>query len=210
MSALNIGQWMTSMYLYIGIPILGSFLIGYTLCFFKLSRHIRLNKHNHTLTSTHRALQARRPVIIYLYIFNLIILIFVERPMTIYCSNYSHCNQILMSIFSPILFAISVFSMVYMFLLRTWILYYDENFNIAKKDIIWQKNLYLNYLSPSNQFNKCKQDWFLEYKSTVGAPKWFFTRILSIPYSISIIISMYVIYTFHTIPSAANLRFSCL
>ena len=82
-----------------------------------------------------------------------------------------------------------------MFLLRTWILYFEIHFNLAKKDIIWQKHLYLNYLSPSNKYSELTQDWFLENKATAGSAKWMFWRILFVPYTISAIICMYALYT---------------
>eukprot|EP01084_Bolivina_argentea_P069923 127164_1 len=184
MSAAATADLILKAYIYAAIPLFALLLIGYSIGIFLLSRKIRLNRNKNTSTSSHRAIEARRPIIIYLYIISILLIILIERPLTVYCWVSIKCT-IFSKYLSPVIFAFTIYAHFYIFLVRTWILYYEINFNLAKKDIIWQKHLYLNYLSPSNKFNKSKQDWFLENKSKYGSPKWIFTKILYIPYTIS-------------------------
>ena len=91
------------------------------------------------------------------------------------------------AIIDSILFGLTFYGMFYTFLLRTWLLYYDENFESAKKDIVWKKHLYLNYVSNNEISDGTNQQFFLENKQTYGNTEWLLTR-LSIPYFISVIL----------------------
>ena len=72
------------------------------------------------------------------------------------------------SIIDSILFGLTFYGMFYTCLLRTWLLYYDENFESAKKDIVWKKHLYLNYVSNNEISDGTNQQFFLENKQTYG------------------------------------------
>eukprot|EP01083_Nonionella_stella_P158533 516167_1 len=181
----------TILYFCIAVPISSFLLIGYSIRFYHLSRTIAQKKKKFVSTSSHRAIVARHPIIIYLYILSILLIILVERPVTTYCMIANQC-RVFNDYISPVLFALTVFGHFYLFLVRTWILYFEIQFNLAKKDIMWQKHLYLNYLSPSNAFNKSKQDWFLENKHTFGCIRWLFTKILCIPFVVSSAISIAV------------------
>ena len=104
------------------------------------------------------------------------LIVIVDAVSLIAASTFPSC----LSIIDSVLFGFTCYGMYYRFLLRTLLLYYDENFEAAKKDIVW--NLYLNCVSNNEMSDSTNQRFVLENKQTYGNTEWLLTRLNTIFY----------------------------